>query len=86
MPGATTAAIFKQMSVELDLPIVSMFYDGTGNQNRRLEAFLHSALDRSGSRPQPPVARPERVAGLRPGVHPVRVFRSGEAASRGAEM
>jgi predicted nucleotide-binding protein (sugar kinase/HSP70/actin superfamily) len=77
MPGATTAAIFKQVSVELDMPVVSMFYDGTGNQNRRLEAFLHSALDRGGSSPRPPLEEPEHRA-LGSGVHPVRLFKRGE--------
>jgi predicted nucleotide-binding protein (sugar kinase/HSP70/actin superfamily) len=44
MPGATTAAMFRRLSVELGMPIVSMFYDGTGHENHRLQAFLQSAL------------------------------------------
>ncbi len=81
MPGATTAAIFKQVSVEIDLPIVSMFYDGTGNQNRRLEAFLHSALDRRDGAlrsPQHETSRPT----LRPGEFPLRLIRPGERPGR----
>jgi predicted CoA-substrate-specific enzyme activase len=85
MPGTTTAAIFRQMSVDLGLPIVSMFYDGTGNQNRRLEAFLHSAGggDRPGPR-QTSTDQPERP--LRHGEYPVRLFRRGgprDARDRG---
>jgi hypothetical protein len=32
------------VSVDVDMPIVSMFYDGNGGQNRRLEVFLNNAV------------------------------------------
>jgi hypothetical protein len=44
MPGAITMAIFQQVSAERRFPIVNMFYDGTGGQNRRLEVHLRTAL------------------------------------------
>ena len=82
MPGTTTAAIFRQMSVDLGLPIVSMFYDGTGNQNRRLEAFLHSAT--GGDRPAPrQMAADVPGRPLRHGEHPVRIFRRGDSPDAG---
>lgn len=44
MPGTVTTALFRELSVELGLPIVNLFYDGTGGQNRRLEVFLRNAI------------------------------------------
>jgi predicted nucleotide-binding protein (sugar kinase/HSP70/actin superfamily) len=44
MPGAITMAIFQRVSAERRFPIVNMFYDGTGGQNRRLEVYLRTAL------------------------------------------
>jgi predicted CoA-substrate-specific enzyme activase len=44
MPGVATTAIFRRLSADLDMPIVNMFYDGNGNQNRRLEVFLNNAV------------------------------------------
>jgi predicted CoA-substrate-specific enzyme activase len=81
MPGTTTAAIFRQMSVDLGLPIVSMFYDGTGNQNRRLEAFLHSAT--GGDRPGPRQVADVPGRPLRQGEQPVRLFRRGDSPDAG---
>ncbi len=40
MPGTITTALFRHLSAERDMPIVSLFYDGQGHQNRRLEVFL----------------------------------------------
>ncbi|MBI5528466.1 MAG: hypothetical protein HY897_19210 [Deltaproteobacteria bacterium] len=44
MPGVATTAIFRRLSADLDMPIVNMFYDGNGNQNRRLDVFLNNAV------------------------------------------
>jgi predicted CoA-substrate-specific enzyme activase len=44
MPGAITMAIFQHVSAERRFPVVNMFYDGTGGQNRRLEVYLRTAL------------------------------------------
>ena len=44
MPGTLTTAIFRKLSTELGIPVVSMFYDGHGNQNQRLEVFLNNAV------------------------------------------
>jgi predicted CoA-substrate-specific enzyme activase len=43
MPGTITTAIFRRLSREMGLPVVSLFYDGHSNQNRRLEVFLQNA-------------------------------------------
>jgi predicted CoA-substrate-specific enzyme activase len=59
MPGTLTTAVFRKLSTELGIPVVSMFYDGHGNQNQRLEVFLNNAVKRV---PQPaprPTRRPE---------------------------
>jgi predicted nucleotide-binding protein (sugar kinase/HSP70/actin superfamily) len=45
MPGTITTAVFRQLSVDLKMPIVNLFYDGTGGQNRRLEVYLRTALN-----------------------------------------
>ncbi|MBI5544155.1 MAG: hypothetical protein HY901_09720, partial [Deltaproteobacteria bacterium] len=50
MPGVVSTALFRKISAELGVPIVNMFYDGNGNQNRRLEVFLNNAV-RSGQDP-----------------------------------
>jgi len=50
MPGTITSAVFRQVSAELRMPIVNMFYDGTGGQNRRLEVFLRTALGTTAGR------------------------------------
>jgi predicted nucleotide-binding protein (sugar kinase/HSP70/actin superfamily) len=47
MPGTLTTAIFRKLSTELGIPVVSMFYDGHGNQNQRLEVFLNNAVKRA---------------------------------------
>jgi hypothetical protein len=49
MPGTITTAIFRQVSAELDIPIVNLFYDGTGGQNRRLEVYLRTAMNSGGA-------------------------------------
>jgi hypothetical protein len=37
-------AVFGRLSADVDVPIVSLFYDGSGGQNRRLEVFLNNAV------------------------------------------
>ncbi len=40
MPGALTSGVLRQVQEELGAPIVSLFYDGTGDVNRRVELTL----------------------------------------------
>jgi hypothetical protein len=49
MPETVATAVFGRVSADVDMPIVSLFYDGSGGQNRRLEVFLNNAV--SGKRP-----------------------------------
>ena len=44
MPETVATAIFGRVSADVDMPIVSLFYDGSGGQNRRLEVFLNNAV------------------------------------------
>lgn len=44
MPGNVTTAVFQQLSKELNMPIVNMFYDGRGDQNQRLHVFLNNTV------------------------------------------
>jgi len=44
MPETVATAIYGRLSAEVDMPIVSLFYDGSGGQNRRLEVFLNNAV------------------------------------------
>ncbi|MBN1960918.1 MAG: hypothetical protein JW841_08220 [Deltaproteobacteria bacterium] len=46
MPGVITTAISRHVSALHDMPIVNMFYDGQGNQNKRLAVFLNNAMNR----------------------------------------
>ncbi|HPK70439.1 MAG TPA: acyl-CoA dehydratase activase [Vicinamibacterales bacterium] len=45
MPGTITTALFRKVSADTGMPIVNMFYDGTGGQNRSLEVYLRTALN-----------------------------------------
>ena len=45
MPGTITTALFRQVSAETGMPIVNLFYDGTGGQNRSMEVYLRTALN-----------------------------------------
>ncbi len=58
MPGTITAAIFPQIEEELGAPILSLFYEGSGDPNRALVPHMHylvqagsDALARRGSAP-----------------------------------
>ncbi|HJX65105.1 MAG TPA: acyl-CoA dehydratase activase [Polyangia bacterium] len=44
MPETVATAVFGRVSADVDVPIVSLFYDGSGGQNRRLEVFLNNAV------------------------------------------
>jgi predicted nucleotide-binding protein (sugar kinase/HSP70/actin superfamily) len=44
MPETVATAIYGRLSTDVDMPIVSLFYDGSGGQNRRLEVFLNNAV------------------------------------------
>lgn len=46
MPGTVTTALFRQLSAAQGMPVVNLFYDGQGGQNRRLEVFLANAVRR----------------------------------------
>jgi hypothetical protein len=43
-PETVATSVFGLVSADVDMPIVSMFYDGNGGQNRRLEVFLNNAV------------------------------------------
>jgi len=51
MPGTITTALFRHVSAETGTPIVNLFYDGTGSQNRSLEVYLRTALNAGAERP-----------------------------------
>lgn len=40
MAGTICAALFGRMETELGVPVVNLFYDGHGDENRRLRSFL----------------------------------------------
>lgn len=50
MPGTITTALFRQVSAETGTPIVNLFYDGTGGQNRSLEVYLRTTLSANDGR------------------------------------
>ena len=50
MPGALTSAVFQQVQQEKGAPIISLFYDGTGDINRRVVLTLRN-LGTGASRP-----------------------------------
>ena len=47
MPGTTTAAIFPKIEQEFGVPVVSIFYEGSGDPNRVLVPHLHYLVDRA---------------------------------------
>jgi hypothetical protein len=40
-PGVVSASIFKKISRESGIPVVDLFYDGTGRPNRMIIPHLH---------------------------------------------
>jgi predicted nucleotide-binding protein (sugar kinase/HSP70/actin superfamily) len=63
MPETVATAVFGRVSADVDIPIVSLFYDGSGGQNRRLEVFLNNAV--SGKRAS---GRTSIVGDVQPGA------------------
>lgn len=59
MAGTTCASIFTQIEKDLGTPIVSLFYDGTGDENARLEVFVAN-LDPSMANSRAPKTYPTR--------------------------
>jgi len=57
MPGTITTSIFQQIQEQERVPIVSMFYDGGGDLNRRVRVFLAN-LAHSKRKPHPLVSLP----------------------------
>jgi predicted nucleotide-binding protein (sugar kinase/HSP70/actin superfamily) len=53
MPGTITTALFRHVSAETGTPIVNLFYDGTGSQNRSLEVYLRTALNAEAGQANP---------------------------------
>ncbi len=47
MPGTISTALYRRMSADLGIPMVSLFYDGQGTQNQRLEVFLNNAITKT---------------------------------------
>jgi len=80
MPETVATAVFGRVSADLDMPIVSLFYDGSGGQNRRLEVFLNNAVSgkrasgrmASPTRSPAPGARRQAGAGAEPDRTPAR--------------
>jgi len=60
MPGALTSAVLQEVQQQRGAPIISLFYDGTGDVNRRVVLTLRN-LGKGTSRP---IGRP------RPGIAP----------------
>jgi predicted nucleotide-binding protein (sugar kinase/HSP70/actin superfamily) len=42
MPGTISAALFKKLERELDIPFLNIFYEGVGDENKKIEVFLHN--------------------------------------------
>ncbi|UCB46815.1 MAG: hypothetical protein JSV25_05185, partial [Spirochaetota bacterium] len=40
-PGVVTASIYRKMQEDFQVPIIDIFYDGTGNPNKILIPHLH---------------------------------------------
>ncbi len=51
-PGVTTSSIGRKIQEDFSVPVIDIFYDGTGNPNRLLIPHLHYLRERLNSRPQ----------------------------------
>jgi predicted nucleotide-binding protein (sugar kinase/HSP70/actin superfamily) len=69
MPGTITTAIFRAVSAQAGTPIVNLFYDGTGSQNRSLEVYLRTALTANDGGASGSVGGFDGIAGA-PASHP----------------
>jgi predicted nucleotide-binding protein (sugar kinase/HSP70/actin superfamily) len=62
MPGTMAAALFARYEKETGIPVVNLFYEGTGGVNRQLDVFIANLGGRTTpppqSRPTPPGATP----------------------------
>jgi predicted nucleotide-binding protein (sugar kinase/HSP70/actin superfamily) len=63
MAGTVCASLFTRMERELQVPVVNLFYDGSGDENARLEVFLAN-LDGATVRSGPPPSRSPRSFSL----------------------
>jgi predicted CoA-substrate-specific enzyme activase len=69
MPGTIAAGLFARFEKETGVPVVNLFYEGTGGANRQLDVFLANL----GARPdrlshvRPPAPAPERATVGTPG-------------------
>jgi predicted CoA-substrate-specific enzyme activase len=48
-PGVVTASIYRKIQEDFQLPIIDIFYDGTGNPNRVLIPHMHYLRERRGT-------------------------------------
>jgi hypothetical protein len=46
-PGVVSSALFRQLQAEFSVPIVDIFYDGTGEPNRVLVPQLAYLVERA---------------------------------------
>jgi len=60
MPGTISASIFPRIEKEYGVPIISIFYDGSGEPNKVLDPYLHYLVERSRNAAAP--RSPERAA------------------------
>ncbi|OGQ90263.1 MAG: hypothetical protein A2289_20190 [Deltaproteobacteria bacterium RIFOXYA12_FULL_58_15] len=65
MAGTICAALFTKMERELQVSVINMFYDGSGDENSRLEVFLAN-LEPSAARSGPPRDRSQKVGNKSP--------------------
>jgi predicted nucleotide-binding protein (sugar kinase/HSP70/actin superfamily) len=54
MPGTVSAAVFPRLEKEYGVPIISTFYDGSGDPNKSLAPYLHYLTERKGNGCTPP--------------------------------
>jgi predicted CoA-substrate-specific enzyme activase len=78
MPGTISAALSRRMTADLGIPMVSLFYDGQGTQNQRLEVFLNNAIAKT-SPAQPRTLRSPRSGGRRTHGHTEPIVQRPEA-------
>ena len=50
MPGTISAALFARIEKEHVIPIISTFYDGSGDPNKTLAPYLHYLVERAETR------------------------------------
>jgi len=65
MPGTIAAGIFSRLERETGIPVLNLFYEGTGGVNRHLGVFLAN-LEGRGARSQAPTCNPQPPSNRRP--------------------